>query len=258
MEKGSVKIGKNTPCPCGSGKQYRRCCKGKGVQFAYFEYGPKKFAYNLDAVNADLTRLSEFCLNRIITPFNEKKTVEPAVGLEILQQLYDLLDNVLAPFLRNSACTKGCKECCNLVVETTAIEADMISRYISVQFDADTKGSTIASIENAADQYGDPALLGDKYAHMKVERYLHSTLRCPFYSEQYTCNVYPARPLGCRTHIVFSPPRQCATRKTVDYYDGAYFPHIYKAVECLSALAYPEIQYEKHLSDWFVQEFKPT
>ena len=24
------------------------------------------------------------------------------------------------------------------------------------------------------------------------------------------------------------------------------------------ALVYPDIQYEKHLSDWFVQEFKPS
>ena len=73
MERDSTKIGINTPCPCGSGKKYRRCCKGKGIQFATFEYGSKKFAYNLDAVNGHLTRLSDLCLNRIITPFNRKR-----------------------------------------------------------------------------------------------------------------------------------------------------------------------------------------
>ena len=258
MEKDLAKIGKNTPCPCGSGKKYRRCCKGKGIQFAYFAYGSKKFVYNLDAVNAHLTRLSDFCLKRIITPFNEKKTMDEPAGLEVLQRLYGLLDKVLHPFLVNSSCKKGCKECCNLVVETTSIEADMVRRYIDTHFDGDTKTDVVDSIKKTADRYADPALLGDKYAHMKVERYLDSQLRCPFYTKKHICSIYPARPLGCRTHMVFSPPKQCATRKIVDYYDGAYFPHIYKAVECLSALVYPDIPYEKHLPDWFVQEFEPS
>jgi hypothetical protein len=31
--KKSVKIGRNDPCPCGSGKKYKKCCWGKGVDF---------------------------------------------------------------------------------------------------------------------------------------------------------------------------------------------------------------------------------
>ena len=26
-----MKIGRNTPCPCGSGKKYKKCCLGKNV-----------------------------------------------------------------------------------------------------------------------------------------------------------------------------------------------------------------------------------
>jgi Fe-S-cluster containining protein len=113
-----------------------------------------------------------------------------------------------------------------------------------------------AKIEKAADYYSDPALLGDTCAHMKVERHLDSQLRCPFYTEQWTCGIYPAPPLGCRTHIVYSPAKQCRTRKIIDYYDGAYFPHIYKAVECLSAMVHPDKEYEKLLADWFVRKLK--
>ncbi|MCR5811794.1 MAG: SEC-C domain-containing protein [Lachnospiraceae bacterium] len=25
------KIGANSPCPCGSGKKYKKCCRGKGI-----------------------------------------------------------------------------------------------------------------------------------------------------------------------------------------------------------------------------------
>jgi hypothetical protein len=125
-EKCMTKIGKNDPCPCGSGKKFRRCCKGKGMRFAYLKTGTKRFAYNLDAANAYLEHLSDFCYNRIISAFNRKEGLDQSTGLEILEQLYVLLDKVLAPFLANSACSKGCKECCNLVLEATPIEADMI------------------------------------------------------------------------------------------------------------------------------------
>ena len=26
-----AKIGVNSPCPCGSGKKFKKCCKGKGI-----------------------------------------------------------------------------------------------------------------------------------------------------------------------------------------------------------------------------------
>ena len=27
----SPKIGRNDPCPCGSGKKFKKCCMGKGI-----------------------------------------------------------------------------------------------------------------------------------------------------------------------------------------------------------------------------------
>jgi hypothetical protein len=29
VREGVVKIGRNEPCPCGSGEKYKRCCEGK-------------------------------------------------------------------------------------------------------------------------------------------------------------------------------------------------------------------------------------
>jgi hypothetical protein len=28
----TAKIGRNTPCPCGSGKKYKQCCEGKAAE----------------------------------------------------------------------------------------------------------------------------------------------------------------------------------------------------------------------------------
>lgn len=29
--RGGEKVGRNQPCPCGSGKKFKRCCAGKGI-----------------------------------------------------------------------------------------------------------------------------------------------------------------------------------------------------------------------------------
>ena len=31
VDRGAYKIGRNDPCPCGSGKKYKKCCFGKGI-----------------------------------------------------------------------------------------------------------------------------------------------------------------------------------------------------------------------------------
>ena len=32
MSKKSLKIGRNEPCPCGSGKKYKNCCRNKKLE----------------------------------------------------------------------------------------------------------------------------------------------------------------------------------------------------------------------------------
>jgi hypothetical protein len=31
VRRGHKKVGRNDPCPCGSGKKFKKCCIGKGV-----------------------------------------------------------------------------------------------------------------------------------------------------------------------------------------------------------------------------------
>ena len=40
-----VKIGRNTPCPCGSGKKYKRCCAQKESEFRNQELPSGRFTY---------------------------------------------------------------------------------------------------------------------------------------------------------------------------------------------------------------------
>jgi len=39
----NTKIGRNDPCPCGSGKKYKQCCLGKETKKTYTPSGKRKF-----------------------------------------------------------------------------------------------------------------------------------------------------------------------------------------------------------------------
>ena len=40
-----VKIGRNSPCPCGSGKKYKRCCAQKEAEFRNQDLPSGRFTY---------------------------------------------------------------------------------------------------------------------------------------------------------------------------------------------------------------------
>lgn len=40
-----AKIGRNSPCPCGSGKKYKRCCEAKEAQMRLASLPPGRFRY---------------------------------------------------------------------------------------------------------------------------------------------------------------------------------------------------------------------
>jgi len=40
-----TQIGRNTPCPCGSGKKYKRCCEPKEADMRQRELPPGRFRY---------------------------------------------------------------------------------------------------------------------------------------------------------------------------------------------------------------------
>jgi len=40
-----AKIGRNTPCPCGSGEKYKRCCESKEKEMKQRKLPPGRFRY---------------------------------------------------------------------------------------------------------------------------------------------------------------------------------------------------------------------
>ncbi len=47
MKQKSVKIGQNKPCPCGSGKKYKNCCRNKKIEFSIKKEYKRKYDITL-------------------------------------------------------------------------------------------------------------------------------------------------------------------------------------------------------------------
>ena len=47
MKHKSVKIGQNSPCPCGSGKKYKNCCRNKKIEVSIKEEYKRRYDIRL-------------------------------------------------------------------------------------------------------------------------------------------------------------------------------------------------------------------
>jgi Fe-S-cluster containining protein len=250
-----VKIGMNDFCPCGSMEKFKNCCEDKGHVYGYLEYEGKGFAYDLDETDKIVDEIRHFTYNNIVTFWNNRTKIDRDIGLEVLKTVYQLTDKALEPFLRNSSCQKGCHECCYPLVQIHAIEAEKIHSYVRENFDSKSISDLFAKIGKASRYYPDPIPLGSTYTDEIRDRYFKLHIPCPFLSTEGLCTVYEARPLMCRTHMVFSDKSLCENDNLVPKYEGDYFPQIFAAVEFLSRLVYEDLDYMRNVPHWFLDEF---
>ena len=71
-----MKVGRNDPCPCGSGKRYKRCCLGKP------EITSRKKLYVTIAIIIAMSIIVGVILGVLLTP--TKALLAPAVGLVLI------------------------------------------------------------------------------------------------------------------------------------------------------------------------------
>jgi Fe-S-cluster containining protein len=247
----------NDPCPCGSGKPYMDCCVSKGHRYALLEYGDQRVIFDSDEADDKVTDVLNYCFNNIIILYNKGGiTIDTEKAMKHLRVIYELLDRIFQLFLRHSPCKKGCSECCDQLTWATAIEAEMIHRHIEEKFDHENRLNILSRIHETTRRDPGPIAFGKRFQDDVLSKFLESHNPCPFLSKEGSCVIYESRPFECRAYIVFSDPHECKFAENVDRYEGAYFPYIYTALECLSALVYQDVKYRKYLPSWFVNEFK--
>jgi Fe-S-cluster containining protein len=256
MEIRAVEIEGEALCPCGSERKHMDCCASTGHRFGLLEYEGKRIFFDVDETQQRVDELVTFCSEKIFKRLHENEAiVEKEKALRYLKAIYELSDKALEPFLRNSSCEKGCNACCYLIVESAAIEAEMVSRYMEEHFDREKKLDVLAKIKEAKRYYPDPVGIDEEYPESVFEKHFALHVPCPFLSSEGSCMIYEVRPINCRKHTVFSDPRQCEIMADTASYEAEYFSEVDPAVHGLSALVYPKCNYDRHLPDWFVEEF---
>ncbi len=103
-----VKIGRNQPCPCGSGKKYKRCCLSKdqasGVEAVsrapHSAQGPVPPASGFVFVEDDIDKLS----NRVVDLIDDGRLEEAEAACQELKEQYpELIDWIIRTAMLHEA-----------------------------------------------------------------------------------------------------------------------------------------------------------
>jgi Fe-S-cluster containining protein len=256
MEIKAVEIEGEASCPCGSEKPYKNCCAVEGRTFALLEYEGKRILFDVAETEQRIEELVRFCSKNILQLSHEKgANIDEDRALRDLRTIYELIDKALEPFLLNSSCEKGCNACCYLVVDSAALEAEMVRRYIEEHFDDQERLRVLKKIKEAKRHYPDRVGMDGEFPGSVVEKHFGLHVPCPFLSSEGSCMIYEVRPINCRKHVVFSDPSYCEKMADTASYEAEYFLQVELALNCLSVLVYPKFNYNRHFPDWFTEEF---
>ena len=106
------KIGMNDPCPCGSGKKYKKCCWEK-------EYQEKRFFDDLNKLYAPIKYLNNELLKKSNIPYYVGATFNDAIQLTITSNALSLIKGVMQKNYRsitNALNVRNIIECLTLVM----------------------------------------------------------------------------------------------------------------------------------------------
>jgi Fe-S-cluster containining protein len=256
MEIQARKISRTAPCPCGSDKTYEDCCEKRGVEFARFQFDDREVVFDVEATDNAVQDLMAFLSDEIYKPFNDGASLDIQSALEKLYDNFGKFEKSLSSFSQASSCQRGCTACCHHIVETPAIEAEAVRRVVEKRFSSPAKASLKSKISQLSHAYPPALELDEEYDEDLQENHFEKHIPCPFLSAQGACMVYDARPLVCRTYMVFSDPKQCAIGDGMAVYEADYFPEVHRASQVLSLMVFKDIRLRRHLPDWFIHEFQ--
>ena len=239
-----VKIGRNEPCPCGSGKKYKQCCgnratpggESRSVRNAVSFF--RRIAYAGEVGRAR----DAFCV-----AYAERKRAE-FEEIARFQRERSLEEGLTVQ------CRRGCTFCCAHFVGGSLEECEAVVHHLythgkalSVFLDGYPPWRAAVAAEESLFRS-----LASSFRRMVTEgfreevagthrdlckRYESLNIACPFLHEG-SCIVYPVRPRGCAALYATTPgdwcdprtpqqPRQLAVtahHREPDFYFGGFVP----------------------------------
>ena len=211
-----VTLGRNSPCPCGSGKKFKRCCGAgetspSGVPDKADIFALVRRTAYAGSVGSARDR---FC-RRVL---NEKRKVFESIAIS------QKLDASRTG--HTVRCTEGCSHCCLHFVGGSLQECEVIVHYLYSHKQRLERflGSYPAwrkkigaheglfhavgrSYKSLSDSGAEPEVV-ERHRELS-ERYFRLSIPCPFLNDG-SCDIYPGRPYGCASLFSVSGPDLCA------------------------------------------------
>ena len=212
-----MKPSRNAPCPCGSGKKYKRCC-GASSQPVTFRTrkDPDYVALNQAiAYKGKIGRMREdFCRNFIET----KRTIIQKIEQDLVDQVKTKAETI--------TCHKGCFYCCSQHVTATLQESEVIVYYLYQHPEVLTAFLQSYTRWRAQVRENQPLfdrmkLLGNEAIESKMQKdkqvafmeasmqYLTFDIHCPFLRNG-ICSIYEVRPWACASVVATTPGEWCS------------------------------------------------
>lgn len=207
-----IKVSPSENCICNSGKSYKECCMKKNIEYKTLgkNYRNEEIVFNYTETSAEYDNISNCLLKDIID-----KDLSVSKGKEYLKYLYKIAYKGGKQFTKYSPCKKGCSHCCNIYMDCTAVEAELIREYVISNFkeeEIENFKKVIGNTINDVPTYKDVLYLDNNNS---VELYSKKHIPCIFLSKENTCLIYEVRPLNCRKFITFSDSINCERGENV-------------------------------------------
>lgn len=210
------KIGRNAPCPCGSGKKYKRCCGT--TQQTYIQSRKDRDYIRLNreiAYRGNVGRKrQDFCISYI----EHKKSAVKEIEQDLLEQTKARGETI--------TCHKGCCFCCSQHVSASLQECEAIVYYLynneailSYFLEAYPRWrvevrKNEALFKHVSQTFNE--LMADGYSQEKQQSFMKTSLAylvlnipCPFLRDG-VCLIYEVRPQVCACVVATTPAKWCS------------------------------------------------
>lgn len=211
------KIGRNDPCPCGSGRKYKKCC-GATQQPTPVRVNKERDYVALNraiAYKGKIGRIrEEFCQNYI----NRKKSMIKEIEEDLADQTAAMGETII--------CHKGCFYCCSQYVGASLQESEVIVYYLYQHEEALSnflKAYPIWRAKVRENEYpfnrvkqtfnefvASGLTKENKHAYFEATKlYLDQNIPCAFLSNS-ACSIYEVRPWACAGVVATTPGEWCS------------------------------------------------
>lgn len=199
----SGRIGRNDPCPCGSGKKYKRCCGFvEGLIHCSKAADSVRFTRQISYLGDIGAKREAFCRRYL----EHKKRMLESISKAQIQKAKDMGKTI--------SCHKGCTICCDELVTISLQEGEAIAYYL-YQHDmalssfikafprwlSEVSGheEILTEAEDAKSRGFDGQISFEQMQSISGEAsvsYWKLHIHCPFLIDN-QCSIYEVRPWAC-------------------------------------------------------------